>query len=145
MIEINGRQHDLSFDPRTSLLDLLRGGLGLPDLQVVVTTLALGPLLVAAGIDPSLPIRRDTPAAQRRHIHVDTMGLDPVLIRAAVDLLGADHVLLGTDWPIVSQGPIRPRVEAAFAAAGLSAEERRQLGGGNALRLLSQARVAEPA
>jgi predicted TIM-barrel fold metal-dependent hydrolase len=23
-----------------------------------------------------------------------------VLVRAAVDLLGADHVLVGTDWPI---------------------------------------------
>lgn len=34
MIEINGRQHDLSFDPRTSLLDLLRGGLGLTGTKI---------------------------------------------------------------------------------------------------------------
>ena len=43
------------------------------------------------------------PALTRRHVYIDTMGLNPVTMRAAIDMLGADHVLMGTDWPIVEE------------------------------------------
>ncbi len=121
-----------------ALAALLEGGVfdDLPDLQVVVTTLAAGAILLAAGFDEGGGIRRDTDPALRRNVHVDTMGLHPALLRVAVDLLGADHVLLGTDWPIVDHEPIRGRVEAAFAAAGLSQDEQRLIAHGNAARLL---------
>ena len=43
------------------------------------------------------------------------MGLNPAVIRAAVDLLGADHVLMGTDWPIVLEEKSVPeRLQKAF-------------------------------
>lgn len=122
-----------------ALVALLQGGVfdKLPDLEVVVTTLAAGALLLAGGFDGGNGITRHTPADRRRHVYVDTMSLDPALIRVAVDLLGADHVLLGTDWPIVENGPIRTRAEAAFAAAGLTEAEQALVAAGNVKRLLN--------
>ncbi len=64
------------------------------------------------------------------------MNFHPVLIRAAVDLLGADHVLAGSDWPVVSDGPIREKAEKAFAAAGLTPAEQALIASGNTKRLL---------
>jgi predicted TIM-barrel fold metal-dependent hydrolase len=54
-------------------------------------------------------------------------------------LLGADHVLMGTDWPIVEEKSVRERLEKAFAHSGLNAAEQQMVAGGNALRLLGVA------
>jgi aminocarboxymuconate-semialdehyde decarboxylase len=68
------------------------------------------------------------------------MGFDPTLIRASVDLLGVSNVLVGSDWPIISDGPIRSRVEHALTNAGISNDaDRRLIAGGNTLRLLGRA------
>ncbi len=124
-----------------SLVALLEGGVfdELPNLHVVVTTLAIGGVFLAGGFGDGARIRHDTPAALRRHVTIDSMGLHPALLRGTVDLLGADHVVVGTDWPIVNDEPIRPRLIESFAAAGLTPEEQGQVAGGNALRLLGLA------
>lgn len=121
-----------------SLAALIAGGVfeELPGLRVVVTTLAIGGVLLAGSFGDGARLTRDTAATLRRHVFIDTMGLSPILIRAAVDLLGADHVLAGTDWPIVNDGPVRPGLTAALAAAGLSAEDGAAIAAGNARRLL---------
>lgn len=118
-----------------ALIALIEGGVlaRLPDLAVVVTTLAFGGLFLSAAF--ATGERDETTRLLRRHVYVDTMGLHPTLIRASVDLLGADNVLMGTDWPIVSDGPIRARVERALTEAGLSAAEQRAVAGDNARRL----------
>lgn len=123
-----------------SLIALLEGGVfdALPDLKVVVTTLAIGGLLLAGGFGDGSRLRHDTPAALRRHVYIDTMGFSPVLIRAAADLIGTDHVLAGSDWPIVSEGPIRPRLSAALEAAGLAQDEAGAIAAGNALSLIGR-------
>jgi aminocarboxymuconate-semialdehyde decarboxylase len=114
-----------------TLVALLESGVfdELSKLQVVVTTLAIGGVLLAG-------VRSDAATLLRRHIFIDTMNFHPVLIRAAVDMLGADHVLAGSDWPIVSEGPIRERAEKAFAAAGLTPAEQELIASGNTRRLL---------
>lgn len=121
-----------------AMIALLEGGVfdELPDLRVIVTTLAIGGVLLAGVFGTKSNIRDDAPELARRHIYVDTMGFDPILIRACIDLLGSDHVLVGSDWPIVSTGPITARVESAFSAIGLSDDDRDLIAGGNALRLL---------
>ena len=86
---------------------------------MVVTTLAFGGVLLAGGFGDGQRIRSDAPALTRRHVYIDTMGLHPAVIRAAVDLLGADHVLMGTDWPIVEEKSVPERLQKAFAHAGL--------------------------
>jgi len=118
-----------------ALIALIEGGVfaRLPDLRVVVTTLAFGGLFLSAAF--ATGERDQTTRLLRRHVYIDTMGLHPKLIRASVDLLGADNVLLGTDWPIVSDGEIQARVEAALDKAGLSETERRAVAGDNARRL----------
>ena len=55
-----------------------------PDLQVVVTTLAIGAVLINGGFGQSGGLGRDPAELLRRHVYIDTMGLHPVLIRAAV-------------------------------------------------------------
>ena len=121
-----------------ALISMLEGGTfdELPKLQVVVTTLAFGGVLLAGGFGDGQRIRSDAPALARRHVYIDTMGLNPAVIRAAVDLLGADHVLMGTDWPIVEEKSVPERLQKAFAHAGLSAAEQQMIASGNTLRLL---------
>jgi aminocarboxymuconate-semialdehyde decarboxylase len=57
-------------------------------------------------------------------------------VRSAVDMLGADHVVVGTDWPIVDEENMPVRVQAALDACGLGSAEQRMVASGNTLRLL---------
>ena len=107
-----------------------------PGLRVVVTALALGGLLLAGTVGDGGKLHAGTPPPMRRHVYVDTTGMHPAIVRSAVDLLGADHVLLGTDWPVIVEKEVRPRLQATFAACGLDPEQQRMLAGGNALQLL---------
>ncbi len=121
-----------------ALINMLESGAfdEAPKLQMVVTTLAFGGLILAAGFGDGANIRSDAPALARRHVYIDTMGLHPALTRAAVDLLGADHVLMGTDWPIVEEKSVPERLARALAHSGLSPAEQQMVAGGNTLRLL---------
>ncbi len=124
-----------------TLIALIEGGVfdELPGLRVVVTALAFGGVLQAAQYATRGDIRSDAPQVARRHVYTDIMGFDPVLLRAAVDLLGADHVIAGSDWPIVSTGPIRSRLEKAFDVAGLDEASRELVSSKNTLHLLNGA------
>lgn len=53
-----------------------------------------------------------------------------------VELLGADHVLAGTDWPIVVEKDVPGRLQKALTLAGLNAEQQEMVAGGNTLKLL---------
>jgi aminocarboxymuconate-semialdehyde decarboxylase len=121
-----------------TLVALLESGTldELPDLQVVVTTLAIGGVLLAAGLGERPRLRQDASALLRRHVYIDTMGFDPALIRVCADLLGADHVLLGSDWPI-HHAPIRERAERGLHLSGLDATAQALIANGNARRLLA--------
>jgi aminocarboxymuconate-semialdehyde decarboxylase len=124
-----------------ALISMLEGGTfdEVPKLQVVMTTLAMGGILLAGGFGDGSGIRSDAPALTRRHVYVDTMGINPAVMRCAVDLLGADHVLMGTDWPIVVEKSVPERLQKAFAHCGLTAAEQQMVAGGNTLRLLGVA------
>ena len=121
-----------------ALVALLEGGVfdELPNLRVVVTTLAVGGVLFAGGFGDGARLRKDAPGLARRHVYIDSMSLHPVLLRAAVDLLGVDHVLVGTDWPIAVEKSVPERLAMAFAACGLSASEQQMIASGNTLKLL---------
>lgn len=121
-----------------ALYALLQGGVfeELPSLKVVITSLALPGVLFAAGMPDGSALRKETAASHRRHVYIDTTGMDPVGVRAAIDIVGADHVVMGTDWPVVREKAVPARLHAMFESFGLSAEERRNVAGANALRLL---------
>jgi len=107
----------------------------LPRLNIVVTTPALGTILLPAPFGKDG--QRDANALLRRQVYVDTMGFHPALIRAAIDVLGVEHVVAGSDWPIVSTGPIGPRLADALKSIGLNEREQNLIASGNTLRLLS--------
>ncbi len=121
-----------------ALFALIEGGAfgDIPNLRVVVTALALGGLLLAGGFGNGEWLRRDAPAHARRHIYVDTTGLQPATFRSAIELLGTDHVLMGTDWPVAVETSVSYRMHAAFAGCGLDAAEQQMIAGGNARTLL---------
>ena len=84
------------------------------------------------------------PSVTRRRLYIDTMGFDPVTIRFALDLLGPDHVLLGSDWPIMAIAA-RRQVETVLAALKLNAHDQAALLSGNTTRLLTQIHIPKGA
>jgi predicted TIM-barrel fold metal-dependent hydrolase len=121
-----------------SLIALLEGGVftALPGLRVVVTAHAIGGLAMASGLSNQSRLPSGAIEAMRKHVFIDTQLVHPALIRASVDLLGADHVMAGSDWPIVDEGPLRGMLIEAMEDAGLSDEQQRAVAGGNCLKLL---------
>ena len=75
------------------------------------------------------------PLEYLRSIYVDTVVHEPRVLRYLVDLLGAEQILLGTDYPF-EMGDDDP-VATIRATPGLSDEEIGAIAGGNALRLLA--------
>ena len=120
-----------------SLIALVEGDVfsQLPGLRVVVTALALGGLAMAAALSSQSLLPSGTIDVMRKHVFIDTMWAHPALVRASVDLLGADNVMAGSDWPIVD-GPIRGALTAAMQHAELLDEEQSAIAAGNCLRLL---------
>src|SRR4030081_260083 len=92
-----------------SLIALVEGGVfsQLPGLRIVVTALAFAGLAMAAGLSSRSLLPSGAIDVMRKHVFIDTMGFHRALIRASVDLLGADKVMAGSDWPIANDGPIR--------------------------------------
>ncbi len=72
------------------------------------------------------------PSDYLRKLYVDTNVFDPGMVRHLVDLLGADHVLMGTDYPF-DMGTTDPL--GFLAQVDLTDDQRRQVLGGNAARL----------
>jgi aminocarboxymuconate-semialdehyde decarboxylase len=121
-----------------ALIALVEGGVfsELPDLRVVVTAHAIGGLAMASGLSNQSRCPSGAIDVMRRHVFIDTQLIHAALIRASVDLLSADRVMAGSDWPIVDDGPLRGPLADAMQAAGLSAEDQKAVAGGNCERLL---------
>ena len=75
----------------------------------------------------------EPPAESLRRFYYDTVVFDPDVLRELVAFAGADHVLLGTDYPF-DMADARPA--ETVAAAGLRPGEEAAVLGGNAARLL---------
>ena len=123
-----------------SLLALVNSGVldEVHGLRIVFAWLGGGGLVVAGTLQGAERLRRTTPEAERWHIYFDTMGFEPSAVRYAVDLLGSDHVLVGSDWPIGLTAATRARVAATLAAAGLDPADQERVSSANALELLGR-------
>jgi aminocarboxymuconate-semialdehyde decarboxylase len=84
---------------------------------------------------------QESPEDSLRRFYFDTVTHDPVLLRALIEFAGADHVLLGSDYPF-DMGVEWP-VEAV-RALGLVRSDQAKILGGNAARLL-RFRAGSPA
>lgn len=76
------------------------------------------------------------PSEYLKRFYYDGVNFDPDAIRLAVAFAGADHILAGSDYPH-QIGSIE-RMKQSLAAAGLTAEDRAAILGGNAARLLGR-------
>ena len=74
------------------------------------------------------------PSGYLAKMYFDTIAFDPVMLRQMIDRYGADHVLLGTDYPY-DMGVDDP-VGFIGRVPGLGRAERASIEGGNAARLL---------
>lgn len=121
-----------------ALIALVEGGVfaSLPGLRVVVTAHAIGGLAMATGLSGMSRMPSGTINIMRRHVFIDTQLIHPALIRASANLLGADRVLAGSDWPIVDEGSIGGALTDALEKAGFTDEEQRAIAGDNCLRLM---------
>lgn len=126
-----------------SVLALLRSGIydELPNLKLVIPMIA-APALLFAGI-ANLDREREggwgstLPGELRQKLYVDTMGFDAASLRFALELLGPEHVLLGSDWPIMPIMP-RARTETLLASFNLPHHHHAAILGGNVTRLLTR-------
>jgi predicted TIM-barrel fold metal-dependent hydrolase len=120
-----------------STLALLASGVlaELPGLRLVIASIGAPALLLSAFLDgpDDAPA---PPSAVRSQLHVDTMGFDPTVVRYLVDVLGPEHVLVGSDWPIMWRSADRERVAETLDRAGVAGADRAAIAAGNARRLL---------
>ncbi len=77
---------------------------------------------------------RKTPSSYLRKMYFDTITFDPAMLRHLVDEFGADHVVLGTDYPY-DMADMHP-VASIAKVPRLTREERAAIEGGNAAKLL---------
>jgi predicted TIM-barrel fold metal-dependent hydrolase len=125
----------------SSVLALLRSGIldELPNLRIVIPMIGAATFLFAGIANEDYKQdgwRGGPPREMRKRLYVDTMGYDPAAIRFVVELLGAEHVFNGSDWPIM---PIasRQRVEDTLTAVGLTDDQKVAIMRDNVLRLLT--------
>ena len=78
-----------------------------------------------------------SPRALLSRLYFDSLVFDPIALRHLIDLVGADHVCIGTDAPFDMAD--RHPVDTIAAVPRLSAAERDQISFGTALRLLGEA------
>ncbi|MEV0607865.1 amidohydrolase family protein [Polymorphospora rubra] len=126
-----------------ALLSLIHRGLldRIAGLRIVFTTLGIGSL----GIAGTWRARGGLAADDGRwQVHFDTMGFDPQNVAYLVSVLGADRVLLGSDFPHQVDAT-RDRVADALDKAGLSRADQALIRGGNAAALLTRNPAALPA
>jgi aminocarboxymuconate-semialdehyde decarboxylase len=118
-----------------AFLSLLENGVldEFPDLNFVFATLGLGAVVQAAR--GGRYSQQNRAAGHRPNVYFDTMGDDPSIIAILVQFFGAERVVAGTDWPILP-ALSRQTLAQNLAAAGLDAQARSLVAGGNARRLL---------
>lgn len=77
----------------------------------------------------------DTPPMEVvRRLYYDTIVHNPLALRYLIDLVGADHIMVGTDYPFEA-GDLDP-LPSVDAVPGLTEHERRQIVSGTAAQLL---------
>ena len=87
----------------------------------------------AARKDARVNIKKK-PSDYLKKMYFDTISFDPAMLRFMVDYYGADHVVLGTDYPY-DMGDFDP-VGSVKAIPKLSRADQDMIAGGNAARLL---------
>jgi aminocarboxymuconate-semialdehyde decarboxylase len=107
------------------------------DLQVLVVHGGGGVPYALGRLFRNFELHRDEladPRAGFARLHFDSVVYDPAPLQYLVDLAGADHVMLGSDYPF----PVMdPRPQAVIRAAGFDAATTQAILGDNARRFFA--------
>jgi len=127
-----------------SILALLASGVlsRLPDLRIYIAQLSSAALLLAHYVDP-VPSQEGAwkPSDDRARLFVDVAGFEPIAVRAAIEAVGIDHSLIGTDYPVYGPTPTEMIVRSLLDG-GVRPEEVEKIASDNAARLLGIAPAA---
>ncbi|MFQ5902306.1 MAG: amidohydrolase family protein [Candidatus Binatia bacterium] len=141
------------FDTTLSLTRfILMGGLErFPDLKIVCAHVGGTLPMLPGRLDSGYELRQDTsfgpwepdrltrpPSTYIQQLYFDTVCYHPPAILCAVQTVGVDHVIFGSDSPPVPI-PLKRAVEAVRAAS-ISPEDKEKILGGNAAKLLGLTR-----
>lgn len=130
------------FDTAVAAASLVFGGVldRLPRLDVVLPHAGGAMPYLVGRLQHGQKVRPETKAGARRpftaylrRFHYDTISHSPALLRFLVGMVGADRVMLGSDY-CFDMGYKRPR--EIVSQLGLRAADRDKILGGNAARLL---------
>ena len=77
---------------------------------------------------------KSKPSNYLKKIYFDTITFDPTMLRHLIDVYGADHILLGTDYPY-DLGEVDP-LGLINSVKKLTKEDRQKIQGLNAMKLL---------
>ena len=93
---------------------------------------------VAEGQSPPLALSLEggLPSERTGQIYLDTATLHPAALRAAIEAVGVDRVVLGTDYPPAGESPAKGL--ELVNGAGLSDDDRDKVLSRNALELLGR-------
>jgi predicted TIM-barrel fold metal-dependent hydrolase len=110
-----------------------------PDIKIILPHLGGFVPFLTARLDQLkdhfLPDSAMEPSAQAKYFWYDTVNGNPWALRCTKETLGADHLLLGTDYPFWRGDAFKLCVDYV-AEAGLTAGEMEGILGGNGQRLL---------
>lgn len=133
---------DRGFNNAASLLSVLHHKVTarLPGLPLLFAALGISGLTAAHLLGVGDQLRdgsRNAAGLAVGGLYLDTMTFAPRAIRFAIDALGTDRVVLGSDWPPTQDKDVTPeRVSATFGELGLSAADRELIAAGNARRIV---------
>jgi aminocarboxymuconate-semialdehyde decarboxylase len=110
-----------------------------PDIKIILPHLGGFAPFLAARLDQLqdhfLPPSAMAPSVQAKYFWYDTVNGNPAALRCAKETLGADHLLLGTDYPFWRDDAFKLCVDYV-GDAGLPASEVDRILSGNAEKLL---------
>lgn len=92
----------------------------------------------AHAVRPESRTMRHPPSRYLKRLYFDSLVYTPLDLRHLIDRVGADRVVLGTDYPF-DMGEARP-LSVLDAVSGMGVEERAAIEGGNALTMLAKTR-----
>ncbi len=118
----------------------------LPKLKIVASHLGGGIMMLPGRLNYGYEGRDDSffgiwgpdyltmpPSEYLKRIYVDTVSFHPPAVRCAIETIGLDHVMLGSDFPPVPQ-PLK-RTIGTVKALGLPPADEAKVLGGNAAKL----------
>jgi aminocarboxymuconate-semialdehyde decarboxylase len=110
-----------------------------PDIKIILPHLGGFAPFLAARFDQLqdhfLPDSAAKPSVQAKYFWYDTVNGNPAALRCAMETLGSDHLLLGTDYPFWRDDAFKLCVDY-MGAAGLPVSEVERILGGTGQKLL---------